>query len=100
MTENPHGLDYEVTLLVVPTDGIQATTIGMAQAALRNWRWNPEVDGSVPIAVTNERELGFAKHILTDEIWIKVDDFQRRRCSPILSDRRRASPKPRSTRRR
>ena len=93
--ENPHKLEDEVVLFVVSTDGIQGAILKRCHTFLIKEGWNVEQHGPIPVAVANEREIESANSILTDKIWLRLDDFQRRRTNPILSETRRASPRPR-----
>ena len=98
--ENPFNLDDEVTLFAVPTDSLQANIIRRCQNFLKRHGWSRELNGSIPIAITTEREIESSKGMLTDDIWLRIDDFQLRKTNPILSERRRASPRRHPTSRR
>ena len=78
------NLDREVTLLVVPSDSIRDTVIRRCHSLLRRTGWDPGRNGSLPIAISTEREIESARSILADEIWTRLDDFQRRKVNPIL----------------
>lgn len=94
-SRNPHRLDNEVTLFVVPTDGIRLSILNRSQAFLRKVGWTRQHMNAISVAVTTERELEGSESFLTDEIWIRLDDYQRRFVSPILSTERRGTPPPR-----
>ena len=88
----PHRLDNEVTLFVVPTDGIRLSILNRSQAFLRGIGWTRQSMNAISVAVTTEREIEECESFLTDEIWIRLDDYQRRHVSPILSTERRGTP--------
>ena len=98
--ENPFNLDDEVTLFVVPSDSLKANIIKRCQNFLKSAGWSREQYGSMPIAITTEREIESSKGMLTDDIWLRIDDFQLRKTNPILSERRRTSLRRHPTSRR
>ena len=90
--ENPLDLLDEVTVFIVPTDGMRQRIMQIGQGMLKKARWTPENSAMVPIAVTTFREYEEAKSILTEKIWFRIDDYHLRPTNPILSERQRASP--------
>ena len=90
--DNPLGLLDEVTIFIVPTDAMRQRMMQIGQRMLKNARWTPQNSPMIPIAVTTFREYEEAKSILTEKIWLRVDDYHLRPTNPILSERQRASP--------
>ena len=90
--ENPLDLLDEVTVFIVPTDGMRQRIMQIGQGMLKKARWTPENSAMIPIAVTTFREYEEAKSILTEKIWFRIDDYHLRPTNPILSERQRASP--------
>ena len=90
--ENPLGLLDEVTIFIVPTDAMRQRMMQIGQRMLKNANWSPQNSPMIPIAVTTFREYEEAKSILTEKIWLRVDDYHLRPTNPMLSERQRASP--------
>ena len=93
LSENPLKLDDEVTLFIVASESIRQAMLKKGQALLKRARWSPDTSPGVPVAITTLREATASKSLLTDKIWLRMDDYHLRETNPILSDRRRASPR-------
>ena len=91
--ENPFELDNEITLFIVPTESVRQNFMRYVQDILIEIQWQQGMSRLFPIAIGVEPELDACRSILTDEVWLRVDDFEQKRCNPILSRKRRASPR-------
>lgn len=91
--ENPFNLDDEVTLFVVTDENTRIRMLRRGQDLLKSVNWRKGPNGSIPIAITTEEKFMSAAAVLTDRIWLRMDDFSLRETNPVLSERRRATPR-------